>query len=439
MTTKKADRRDRRRRILIWVLIIGMVLPTIVTLVSVSMRAVSQSDITQARKKVSDLKNKIAAVEKELNAIQSDQSALLTQKKLLDEKVNLYNDQIDVLEETISTLDGDIAQCETELSALEDNLSEKYAAFRERVRIMYEDGAASYLSVLLSANTISDFMDRAELVSAIFNRDKQLMKDIKTLMSDVELKQSELESRRFESLEMKNELETSRQELLVEQAKADTALSGFSDGSIKNQTLLSEYEKQLEAAAAEEERLMKEYAAQKKREEEAKKKAEEERLKKLQEEERKKAEEEARRREEEEKKNQQNVKYDWPTPGYKWITCKFGPRVHPVTGKKGSNHNGIDIGAYAGSSIYATAGGTVIANTYNNVYGNMVKIDHGNGIVSMYAHMKARSKLKVGATVKQGAIVGYVGTTGLSSGYHLHFTIYKNGVAVDPLNYVTPR
>ena len=87
-------------------------------------------------------------------------------------------------------------------------------------------------------------------------------------MSDVELKQSELETRRSESLEMKNELETSRQALLVEQAKADTALAGFSDGSIKNQTLLSEYEKQLEAASAEEERLMKEYAAQKKREEE---------------------------------------------------------------------------------------------------------------------------------------------------------------------------
>jgi len=145
----------------------------------------------------------------------------------------------------------------------------------------------------------------------------------------------------------------------------------------------------------------------------------------------KKAEEEAR-------KKAENAVFMWPTPGFTWVTSKFGYRTHPVTGKPQSFHNGIDIGAYAGSPIKSIAAGTVIANQYHSIYGNMIKVDHGNGFVSMYAHMNARSKYKVGATVSKGTTLGYVGTTGLSSGYHLHFTIYKNGTAVDPLKYVTP-
>lgn len=422
MTERKNTRRERRRRILIWILIAGMMLPTIVTLITVSMRAVSQSDIDRAKQQVKALQQKIAAAEADLKTLQSDQNSLIEQKKLIDDQINLYNEQIDLLEETLADLDKEMETCSSELTGLQTSLNEKYDTFKERVRILYEDGTTSYLSVLLSADSMEDFLNRAELVSAIFNQDQKLMTEMKNLIAAIEQKQTELQQSQTESLTLKGELEAARQQLLTEQAEAEVLLAGVEDGTVQNLALIEEYETLLQQAAAEEERLTKAYEEQKRKEEEA----------------RKKAEEEAKKKEQTSTTPPSTVTFDWPTPGYTWITCSFGPRTHPVT-KKYSNHNGIDIGAYAGSPIRSTAAGTVIANTYNSVYGNMIKVDHGNGIVSMYAHMNARSKLKVGATVEQGTVLGYVGTTGLSSGYHLHFTIFKDGVAVNPLNYVKPR
>lgn len=430
MTERKQNRRERRRRILIWILIAGMILPTIATVISVSMRAVSQSDIDRAKQQVKALQQKIEAAENDLKTLQSDQNSVIAQKKLIDDQINLYNEQIDLLEETLADLDTEMEACAAELAELQTSLDEKYETFKERVRIMYEDGATSYLSVLLSADSMEDFLNRAELVSAIFSRDQKLMTEMNDLIDAREQKQTELEQNRTESLALKGELETARQELLAEQAEAEVLLAGFEDGTVQNLALIEEYEALLQQAAEEEERLTREYEEQKKKEAEAKKKAEEEA--------KKKAEEEAKKKEQTGTTTTGTVTFDWPTPGYTWITCSFGPRTHPVTGKY-SNHNGIDIGAYAGSPIRSTAAGTVITNTYNSVYGNMIKVDHGNGIVSMYAHMNARSKLAVGTTVEQGTVLGYVGTTGLSSGYHLHFTIFKDGVAVNPLNYVKPR
>lgn len=430
MTERKQNRRERRRRILIWILIAGMILPTIATVISVSMRAVSQSDIDRAKQQVKALQQKIEAAENDLKTLQSDQNSVIAQKKLIDDQINLYNEQIDLLEETLADLNTEMEACAAELAELQTSLDEKYETFKERVRIMYEDGATSYLSVLLSADSMEDFLNRAELVSAIFSRDQKLMTEMNDLIDAREQKQTELEQNRTESLALKGELETARQELLAEQAEAEVLLAGFEDGTVQNLALIEEYEALLQQAAEEEERLTREYEEQKKKEAEAKKKAEEEA--------KKKAEEEAKKKEQTGTTTTGTVTFDWPTPGYTWITCSFGPRTHPVTGKY-SNHNGIDIGAYAGSPIRSTAAGTVITNTYNSVYGNMIKVDHGNGIVSMYAHMNARSKLAVGTTVEQGTVLGYVGTTGLSSGYHLHFTIFKDGVAVNPLNYVKPR
>lgn len=442
MTEKKItkkDRRDRLRRILIWVLIVGMILPTVIGLVSLNLGAVSQTDVDQARAEIQALKEKIAAAEKEIEGIRSDKNSLLEQKKLLDEKINLYNDQIALLETTIAGLDTDIAQCEAEIASLETERAEKYETFKQRVRVMYEDGATSYLSVVLSADSISDFLDRVELVSAVFASDKELMSELETLMEEIELKQTELENDRAESVAMRQTLDTARTELLAEQAEAEVMLAGFEEGEYENAALVEEYERLWQEAMAREERLSKELEEQKRKEEEARKKAEEERLKQLEEEARKKAEEEAKRREEEEEKQNQNRTFIWPTPGFTWVTSEFGYRTHPVTGQPNKFHNGIDIGAYAGSPIKSIAAGTVVTSQYDSIYGNMIKIDHGNGIISMYAHMNARSKYKVGDTVSQGTVLGYVGTTGLSSGYHLHFTIYKNGTAVDPLSYVTPK
>ncbi|MBQ4047294.1 MAG: peptidoglycan DD-metalloendopeptidase family protein [Clostridia bacterium] len=432
----KKERKERLRRLLVWLLIIGMLLPTVITLITL---AVTEDDITNAREAVAAIEEKITETKAELETLRADQDSLIAQKGLLDEQINLYNEQIEILEGTIGELDAEIAACEAELNALETEQAEKYEIFKQRVRVAYEDGDITYLSVLLSANSLSDFFDRVEMTSAILEQDKNLRGELEALADAISLKQEELEQDRADQVALMVELESARTALMAQQSEAEVLLAGLEEGEHENLMLIEEYERLWQEAMAEQERLTQEYEEQKRREEEERKRREEEERKRLEEEARKKAEEEARKKAEEEaRKKAENAVFMWPTPGFTWVTSKFGYRTHPVTGKPQSFHNGIDIGAYAGSPIKSIAAGTVIANQYHSIYGNMIKVDHGNGFVSMYAHMNARSKYKVGATVSKGTTLGCVGTTGLSSGYHLHFTIYKNGTAVDPLKYVTP-
>ena len=432
----KKERKERLRRLLVWLLILLMLLPTVITLITL---AVSEEDIANARAEVAAIEAKIADAKAELDAMRADQNSLIEQKGLLDEQINLYNDQIEILETAIGGIDAQIAACETELGILETEQAEKYEIFRQRVRVAYEDGDVTYLGVLFSAENLSDFFDRVEMTSAILEQDQNLRAELEALAEEIGLKQTVLEADRADQLALKQELELARAELMAQQSEAEVLLAGFEEGEHENLMLVAEYERLWQEAMDEQERLTQEYEEQKRGEEEERKRREEEERKRLAEEARKKAEEEARKKAEEEARKQaQNAVFAWPTPGFTWVTSKFGYRTHPVTGKPQSFHNGIDIGAYAGSPIKSIANGTVIANQYHSIYGNMIKVDHGNGFVSMYAHMNARSKYKVGATVSKGTTLGYVGTTGLSSGYHLHFTLYKNGTAVDPLKYVTP-
>lgn len=434
----KKERKERWRRLLVWLLILGMLLPTVISLVTLSM-AVSEDDIANARAEVAAIEAKIAETKAELDALRADQNSLIEQKGLLDEQINLYNEQIEILETAIGGLDAQIAACEEELGLLETEQAEKYEIFRQRVRVAYEDGDVSYLGVLLDSDSLTDFFDRVEMTSAILAQDQKLRVELEALAKEIGLKQAALESDRADQLALKQELELARTELMEQQREAEVLLAGLEEGEHENLALIETYEDLWQEAMAEQERLTQEYEEQKRREEEERKRREEEERKRLEAEARKKAEEEARRKAEEEAREKaQNAVFAWPTPGFTWVTSKFGYRTHPVTGKPQSFHNGIDIGAYAGSPIKSIANGTVITNQYHSIYGNMIKIDHGNGFVSMYAHMNARSKYKVGATVSKGTTLGYVGTTGLSSGYHLHFTLYKNGTAVDPLKYVTP-
>ena len=125
----------------------------------------------------------------------------------------------------------------------------------------------------------------------------------------------------------------------------------------------------------------------------------------------------------------------YPLPaGSAYVSCAYGPRTHPVTGNY-SFHNGVDLAAPGGTPIYATKSGTVTTATYNSVYGYYVTINHGDGFSSLYGHM-TRYVVSAGQTVTQGQVIGYVGTTGLSTGNHLHFTIFYNGSTVNPMGYI---
>lgn len=127
-------------------------------------------------------------------------------------------------------------------------------------------------------------------------------------------------------------------------------------------------------------------------------------------------------------------KFKWPTPGYTRITSPYGMRTHPILRTK-RMHTGIDIGAPKGANVVAAENGKVIFAGWNNAYGQTVIISHGGNITSMYAHLTSYS-VKVGQEVKKGAVIAKVGSTGWSTGPHLHFEVRKNGNTIDPMPYL---
>jgi len=126
--------------------------------------------------------------------------------------------------------------------------------------------------------------------------------------------------------------------------------------------------------------------------------------------------------------------FTWPAPGYTRITSEYGMRYHPIL-KQNKLHTGMDIGAPQGAKVVAADDGKVITVTYNSAYGNMIIIDHGGGISTLYAHL-SRFATTQGAMVKKGQTIGYVGSTGWSTGPHLHFEVRKNGTPVNPKSYL---
>ncbi len=404
------------RKILIWVLVVGMVLPMLIALTNLF--AVTQNDINQARKKIEEYKLKQEETEAELVLIRGNKEAAMEQKLLLDKKINDCNEEIDLILGVISELEMRIDDGKTKLEEMTEEKERLYEAFKQRLRIMYEDSNISYLSVILQAESIYDLLNRADQVGSILKNDKDLIASLEEVCTEIELTTSALEIDLEDSKLMYANLAVAKSQLEKDFNESLDVMYAFEHEEEITAASLATYEKLWEEAQEREQKLVKELEEQRKRE---------------QEELRLKAEAERKRLEEELK----NRTYIWPTPGFYYITSQYGYRTHPIT-KKLSFHNGIDIGATYGSRINSIAAGTVVENRYDSAYGNLVKVDHGGGLISFYGHMASRSKLAVGTKVVKGGLIGYIGSTGLSTGPHLHLTIYKNGVTVNPLTIVKP-
>lgn len=404
------------RKVLIWVLVIGMVLPMLIAFSSLF--AVTQSDINAARKKISEYKNMREQTEAELAQIRGDKTTAVERKLLLDQKINDCGEEVELIIAVIEDLEEKIVAGNAKLSDMKTEKERLYDAFKQRLRVMHEDSSISYLAVILQAESICDLLNRADLVGDILEKDKVLMDSLEILCTDIETATAQLEVDLSETKLMYTDLYVAKAQLERDYIESIEVMSAIENDEATTAAALVKYEQLWSDAQASEAKLLKELEAQRKREEEELKR---------------KAEVERRRIEEELK----NRTYVWPTPGYYYITSPYGYRIHPIT-KKYKLHNGIDIGAAYGSRINSIAAGTVVENRYDSAYGNMIKVDHGGGIVSFYAHMSSRSKLSVGTKVAKSALLGYIGSTGLSTGPHLHLTIYKNGLTVNPLTIVKP-
>ena len=342
----------------------------------------------------------------ELEAQQSDNwetiEDMVAQKDNIDQQIYLLNTEIENINQQIRDYAILIAENQTMLDEAEARLEELNRKNKARIRAMEEEGEISYWSVLFKAKSFMDLIDRLNMMEEIQAADQRRLAQMAEAAEEVAQARTVLDAE-------KAQLETSREELSAAQsvldekrARADAILSEL---NAKRRDLVAMY-KEMEALESELSKqiadMEKEYTEQKKKEEEA---------------------------------ARVPNSGGWVRPcAYTVLTSAYGWRIHPITGSE-SFHNGVDLANVSGTPIYAAKSGTVTVTTYNSVYGYYVQINHGDGFSSLYAHL-THYIVSPGQTVSAGQIIGYMGSTGWSTGPHLHFTIYYNGGTVNPVDYI---
>ena len=389
--------------------------------------AVSQAEIDDLQKKLDALEQQAQEQQDVINDLTSQKARFITRKLALDNKIEINRQMIELIGEQIEIYDEIIAEKQAELDKALEKETTQTELLRSRIRAMEENGTYSYASFIFDSSSVTELLSRIGDVNDIMHYDKTLEEEYMAAREDVESIKKSYEEARHEQELLQKELDTKQAEL---DAQVEAAYTMIADIETLSDDAQAEYD-----AIAEEEA-----------------KAEET----LQEAIRKRAAEQA-------KYNQNNnsnnggggnsggsggnsgggssgggsatslSNLQWPVPSCTLITSRFGYRVAPTTGAS-TYHGGLDIGAGMGASIVAAGAGDVIYAGANGGYGNCVMIDHGNGVVTVYAHMSSIG-VSYGQYVTAGQYVGAVGSTGVSTGPHCHFEIRINGAQTDPAAY----
>ncbi len=394
--------RQAARIMMMWLLVVAMVLP----LSAPQAYAVTQADIDALKKDATSLKSQKKDLQSKLDALADDKSAAVQKKNLLDQQISNIQSQISNTEKQISDYNALIDQTQAELEDAEAKEEAQYELFRKRVRAMEERGTISYWSVLFKADSFTDLLSRLDFINEIMDSDQSVINQLQQLQVEIQNKQDSLKSQKADAESAKAQLVSQRSELDT-QRKAANALV------IEIEANAKEYASTLKSLAQEEESIQAEIVALSK----------------------KLAAQQAAAGNS--TSNAALGGYIWPVSSRK-VNSPFGSRSASATNGVGStNHKGIDIGGVGyTTTVVAAKAGTVIVSQHSNSYGNYVVISHGSGNTTLYAHMSSRS-VSVGQTVAQGQAVGVTGSTGHSTGPHLHFEITENGSRIDPLKYLT--
>ena len=366
--------------------------------------AVTQADIDALKNDAADLTSQRKELESKLSALKDDKSQAMAKKKLLDEKIANTAAQIKNVEAQIADYTALIVQTEAELLDAQQREEAQYELFCTRVRAMEERGKVSYWSVLFKAESFTDLLGRLDIINEIMDADQTVIDQLQALQAQIEEKKASLEASKAESEAAKADLVAKKAELDAQRKEAIALVNEINSNENEYKATLDELDKEEERIQAMIVKKSKELAAQQAAQNGG-------------------------------SSNAALGGYIWPVSS-RYITSTFGGRASPG-GIGSTNHKGVDIGRVGYTSeIYAAKAGTVIVSQYSNSYGNYVVVSHGSGNTTLYAHMSSR-KVSVGAYVNQGDVLGITGSTGHSTGPHLHFEITENGTRINPLNYLT--
>lgn len=353
-------------------------------------------DADELQDKLSSLEDEKAAVKERIAELTKQASDVEATRAALQSEIDLTKEEIATVEAYIERLQDQIDVKTTELAAAEEALEQKEEEFALTVRTTYEQGDTSYLEVLLNSTSFADLLSRMEIITAIMDDNKKIVAEYTAAKEDIEQKKQELEETQAAQKEYQENLGYKVDELAASEAEQAALAESI-------QAYKAESEAEYDRIASEMQDVSNQIAALS-------------------------AQAAA---------NGSVPMGDgtliWPTPSCTTNSSAYGWRIHPIYGTR-KFHAGEDIPAGYGAEILAAASGTVITAGWVSGYGNYTVIDHGGGMMTAYGHQSSIA-VSVGQTVTQGQVIGYVGSTGNSTGPHLHFEVYINGATVDPKSF----
>lgn len=366
----------------------------------------SEESKKEAEAQKNNLKNDLTNVKSILTSLEQSKENLANYIEELDSNLDDINNKIDNLTLLIVEKENEIVETNRELEEAKAEEENQYELMKKRVKFMYEKGNESALTMILSSKSLTDFLNKAEFISRLSAYDKRMLDNYIAVKNSIAEKEARLE-------EEERELEETKAAVINEQEAMEALIADKEEEITVYETDISNKEAAIaeyEAMIAEQDQIIKDL--------EAAILAEKKRL--LEE-------------------NRKAIVYDggafkWPAPSYSRISDDYGNRIHPTLGTQ-QFHNGLDMAAPSGSPILAAYDGEVIAASYSSTMGNYAMIDHGDGLITIYMHASSLS-ISQGQMVAKGQQIGKVGSTGRSTGPHLHFSVRLNGSYVSPWNYL---
>ncbi|MDR2089677.1 MAG: peptidoglycan DD-metalloendopeptidase family protein [Clostridiales Family XIII bacterium] len=345
-----------------------------------------EEDLERVRREISETKAKYSEGKKKESALNSQIQTLDAKIKAAEQEISVIQSDINETQQAIRGVEQSLAEAEAEIAVQNEDLN-------KRLRAMYMNGEMGMLDIILSSANISEFMSAMEMVQKIYESDIRLLEEMEARHAAIDAQKKELEHLRQQLVANQTARIEKQREITADKQAAALAKIEVSGENKRLSQMLDELNEEANRITAE---ILKKMGSQ----------------------------------------EFIGGAMGWPVPGHSRLSSPFGNRMHPIL-RVNKMHTGIDIPCPAGTPIVASNGGTVIMAGWNNSYGNVIMVDHGGKIVTLYAHNSSLA-VSEGAVVAQGQTIAYAGSTGNSTGPHCHFEVRVNGEYQNPLQWVSP-